>query len=73
MARDSMFHVTNNNNDNDRMMSMMTTKEIKDLMKITIVFIGAITTIALVSWISYEVNTFRADLAEGVAWMGPFL
>jgi hypothetical protein len=51
-------------------------KEIKDLimmMKITIAIIGMIVTVALVSWVSYEMNTFRADLAEGVAWMGPFL
>ena len=54
-------------------MMMMSKAMKKDSMKASLITLGVIITIALLSWGAYEYNNMRGEWAKEVAWMSAFV
>jgi hypothetical protein len=51
----------------------MNSQAMKESMKLALVTIGVIVTVALVAWIGHEVLNVREEIGRGLSWMSSFL
>jgi hypothetical protein len=47
--------------------------QIKESIKVWLVTIGVVATVALVSWAGHELMDIRAEVAKGISWMSSFM